>query len=320
MFNRIWPWLKLLVGAGILGVLVWRVGSGAFLAGLRAIDGPALAAALVIGLATTVASAWRWCLVARRLGLPLKLGEAVTEYYRALLLNAVLPAGVLGDVHRAVSHGQQSGAMGRGVRAVFLERFAGQVVLIAVAVVVLLADPGLAGVLPGGDTAIAVVGVVLAAGALAAAARWGRGLLDRSTLPGVMLLSALTVVGHVTMYLVAIRASGLHAPVTTLVPLVVLTLLVMGLPVNIGGYGPREAFAAVAFGAAGLGAAHGVTAAVVYGVLTLVAALPGALVLFLRGQPNRARCVPKVATSAASTSLPLPAVAREGRPMTPDSV
>jgi uncharacterized membrane protein YbhN (UPF0104 family) len=301
LLKKLWPWLRLLIAVGILGVLVSRLGTGVFLDGLRVVDGPTIVAALGIGLLTTVGSAWRWCLVARRLGLPLKLGKAVADYYRALLLNAVLPAGVLGDVHRAVSHGQQSGNVGRGVRAVFLERFAGQVVLIATAVVVLLANPSLAGIgLSTRGLVLLVAGVLVAVAALAAWTRWGRstsavrrgvattladarrGLLDRTTWPGVTLLSALTVVGHIAMYLVAARAAGLDAPVTWLVPLIVLALLVMGLPVNIGGYGPREAFSAVAFGAAGLGAAQGVTTAVVYGVLTLVAALPGVVVLFLR--------------------------------------
>jgi len=40
----------------------------------------------------------------------------------------------------------------------------------------------------------------------------------------------------------------------------------------------------VAFGAAGLGAAQGLTTGVVYGVLALVAALPGALVLLSPSQ------------------------------------
>ena len=54
-------------------------------------------------LLTTVLSAWRWCLVARA---PRAAGcrcrPAVADYYRALFLNAALPGGVLGDVHRAV--------------------------------------------------------------------------------------------------------------------------------------------------------------------------------------------------------------------------
>ena len=61
-----------------------------------------------------------------------------------------------------------------------------------------------------------------------------------------------------------------------------LALLAMGLPFNIGGWGPREAIIPVAFAAAGFGATQGLTAAVVYGVLSLIACLPGAGVLLLR--------------------------------------
>jgi hypothetical protein len=58
-----------------------------------------------------------------------------------------------------------------------------------------------------------------------------------------------------------------------------LILIAMGLPLNVGGWGPREGVAAWAFGAAGLTADLGVSTAVVYGVLVLVASLPGAVVL-----------------------------------------
>ena len=69
----------------MLAVLVWQVGSGPFLAGLRLIDAPALAAALAIGLLTTVCCAWRWSLVAGGLGVRLPLA------YRG---GALLPVGV----------------------------------------------------------------------------------------------------------------------------------------------------------------------------------------------------------------------------------
>jgi hypothetical protein len=48
---------------------------------------------------------------------------------------------------------------------------------------------------------------------------------------------------------------------------------------SVAGWGPREGATAWAFGAAGLGAERGVETAVVYGVLVLVASLPGAAVL-----------------------------------------
>ena len=62
----------------------------------------------------------------------------------------------------------------------------------------------------------------------------------------------------------------------------------MTLPVNIGGWGPREGVAAWAFAAAGLGPSLGVATAVAYGVMVLVASLPGAAVLvaaWLRRSP-----------------------------------
>lgn len=297
--RRFWPWLRLALAVGILVALGVRLGTAAFLDGLRAVDGAAVLAALGIGLLTTVLSAWRWVVIARALGLPLALGTAVSDYYRGLLLNSVLPAGVLGDVDRAVNHGKQSGDVGRGVRAVVFERFAGQAVLISVGVVVLLTQPVLAvDLVPNAGVLAAVVGVLAAAAVLAwrsakvrraLATTWVDarvGLFSRHALPRVVVLSAATLAGHVALFLVAARAAGSAASFAQLVPLIVLALLVMGLPVNIGGWGPREAFLAVAFGAAGLGAAQGLTTGVVYGVLAMVAGLPGVLVLF-RGRASR---------------------------------
>ncbi|WP_344316763.1 lysylphosphatidylglycerol synthase domain-containing protein, partial [Streptomyces javensis] len=150
-------------GVAILGVVLWRLGTGAFVDGLRTVDGLTLLAAVGLGLLTTVFSAWRWCLVARGLRIRLPLGPAVADYYRALFLNAALPGGVLGDVHRAVRHGRDAGDVGRGVRAVVLERVAGQVVLIAVGVAILLARPS-----PALEHAGRLIGGPAAAWALAA--------------------------------------------------------------------------------------------------------------------------------------------------------
>lgn len=83
--------LGTLAGVAILAVLFWRLGTGAFVDGIRRIDGPTVLAALGIGLVTTVFSAWRWALVARGIGIRLPLGAAVADYYRALFLNAALP-------------------------------------------------------------------------------------------------------------------------------------------------------------------------------------------------------------------------------------
>jgi uncharacterized membrane protein YbhN (UPF0104 family) len=297
----LWPWLRALAGLGILVALITRLGSGTVLDGLRSIDTGAVSAALGIGLATTVLNAWRWVLVARGLGLPLGPGEAVAHCYRAVFLNSVLPAGVLGDVDRAVLHGRRAGDLGRAARAVALERCAGTVVAVVVGVAALLTRPELlaaAGgpLVPGAAATVGVVAVVAVLGTwavraphpsrLRATLRTGvadvrAGLLTAATWPGVVLLSVATLAGYLTLFVVAARAAGSRATLGELLPLLVLALLAMTLPVSIGGWGPREAVAAGAFAAGGLGAAQGLTAALVYGVLSLVACLPGGAVLLL---------------------------------------
>jgi hypothetical protein len=118
------------------------------------------------------------------------------------------------------------------------------------------------------------------------------GLLARNTWPGVLALSAAALLGYLGLFLVAARTAGSTVPAGRLLPLLMLALLAMALPVSVGGWGPREAFSAVAFGATGLGAEQGLTIAVTYGVLAFVAALPGAAVLALR------RAAPPVALPA----------------------
>jgi glycosyltransferase 2 family protein len=62
------------------------------------------------------------------------------------------------------------------------------------------------------------------------------------------------------------------------VPIALIVMLAAVLP-NVGGWGPREGVTAWIFGAAGLHAQRGIATAVVYGVMVLVASLPGAVVL-----------------------------------------
>jgi uncharacterized membrane protein YbhN (UPF0104 family) len=288
--GKFWGWLKLAVGVAIVGALMWKLGTKGFVAGLRVLDARDLVAALGIGLATTVLCAWRWCLVARRLGLRLSLGKAVRDYYRALFLNAVLPAGVLGDVQRAVQHGKQEGNVGAGVRAVVLERMAGQAVVIVAGVAVLLVGPARdVGLIIVGVVAVLALAYLVARRSISTGSRWRRtiddvrnGLLARDAWPGVALLSALALAGHITLFLIAMKAAGATQSAEQLLPIVIVALLAMGLPVNVGGWGPREGVTALMFAAAGLGAAQGLTAAVAYGLLGLVASLPGALMLVRR--------------------------------------
>jgi uncharacterized membrane protein YbhN (UPF0104 family) len=105
------------------------------------------------------------------------------------------------------------------------------------------------------------------------------GLLAPHAWPRILLASTGAVTGHALTFLVAAHTAGTSAAPLTVLPLTMLVLLAMSVPTNIAGWGPREGVAAWAFAAAGLGAAQGIAAAVVYGVMVFVASLPGAVVL-----------------------------------------
>jgi hypothetical protein len=180
-------------------------------------------------------------------------------------------------------------------------------------------------------------------------------LLSRRNGPGVAVASVAVLAGHVAMFLLAARVTGSDASAVVLLPLAVLALLAMSLPLNVGGWGPREGVTAWAFGAAGLGAGDGLAVAVVYGVLGFAASLPGVLVpaahwfaslraagrtggappavpepapeapytrlpLSKVSEVSSSKYAVKESTRLASSSFPFSAVPREGRPMTPESV
>ena len=222
--RTVWAVLRPLGGIAILAIIVSRMGTGPFLHGLSAVSGWSLAAAAGITVVTTVCSAWRWSLVARGLGVAVPLRVATAAYYRSQFLNTVLPGGVLGDVDRAVRHGRGAGDVGRGLRAVAWERYAGQAVQLALALSVLLLLPSLVPLTVSLIVAAAVVGV-FGGGLLIRALRprgtssWARtlraagndiqvGLLARRAWPGVALASVVVVAGHLATLFLAARTAG----------------------------------------------------------------------------------------------------------------
>lgn len=304
--GRLRRWLRPLAASALAGVLAWRVGPGAIAQAAQQVDagslGLAVAAAVAVAGVTTVCVAWRWVLVARGFGLSLALPHAVAASYRAQFLNVTLPAGVAGDVHRAVAHGRSVGDVARGAYAVVCERAIGQVVQIALAVAALTIVPSPLQWAAGppwrgaGMWVLAGVGLVVIVG-LGVRRRPGRRESPADPPPrdarsqlsppvfsprvwsAAVVMSVLAVSGHVGTFLLAVRAAGVTETPSHLVPLALLVLLAAAVPLNLGGWGPREGAAAWAFGAAGLGADHGLVVAALYGTLVIAASLPGAVVI-----------------------------------------
>ena len=275
---------------------LWRqVGAAPFKAGLTSLTWQAVAAAVMLTVLTTVCSAWRWQVVARALGLDIGMPGAIRAYYRSLFLNSVLVGGMLGDVHRAVMHGRRVGDLPRGLRAVGWERLCGQLVQATVTVVVLLTlpspvRPAMPYVLGGIAVVVGIAGCAvlvldrasrgarswLTNAARAVAADLRDGLRAPNVWPQLVLASLLVVAGHTATFVIAARVAGSTVSTGELLALLMVVQSALVIPLSIGGWGVREGAAAWAFGAAGLGAAGGVTVATLYAVLMLVAVSPGA--------------------------------------------
>ena len=313
-------------------MLVWRLGTGPFLDGLRAIDGAALAAAA--GIAAGHHGLLRLAVEPGgprpRRRLPLR--AAVAAYYRSQFLNTTLPGGVLGDVHRGVRHGRDVGDVGRGLRAVGWERTAGQVVQVVLPSSCCSRCPSPVQLVDAAASRSRLVAAVArracslagrgrAAGRPAGARRCARsradvraGLLARRAWPASSLgVRAWSSPGTRATFLVAARdRRHRRAARSQLLPLALLVLLAMACRRTSRGWGPREGVAAWAFAAAGLGADQGVATAVVYGVMVLVASLPGRVVL-VGGLAAASGCAGRGAAAAAGVPVVATATApRDG--------
>jgi uncharacterized membrane protein YbhN (UPF0104 family) len=289
--------IRLSASLALLAVAFWSVDLDHALARLAGLSPGWVVLAIALTVPQTVLAAWRWRVTSGALGEPLALVPATGEYYAATFLNQTLPGGVPGDALRAWRHGRKAaGGIGPAVRAVAIERFAGQITLLACLIAGIAIWPG-AWSAAGPIVALAVAALGLAATIIWVATRSpgriGRGakalaIDSRRALLGPwqaqLVLSLLVTASYLAGFWAAGRAIGIDLPIwmtLTLVPAVLLSMLV---PISVGGWGLREATAALLWPLAGLMAADGVAMAAVYGLSVLIGSLPGALVLLVYGR------------------------------------
>ncbi len=292
--------LQALVSIALV-VLLWQVADGAdALAVLRAANPLWIIAALAALTLHTILAAERWRLTAGALGLPLTREHALREYYLAQLVNSTVPGGVVGDAGRAVRSRERAG-LAVAAQAVIVERFAGQVALLATMVIAItvttLAPGGLDAPswmlgLAATITAVSLgaLGLVLASTRLpgrlgarltAFARTAATALLGRSVILRQLALSAGTTASILAAFAFCALAVGLTLPFAAIVTLVPLMLLTMLIPVTISGWGLREGAAVALLPLAGASASASLAASVTFGLVGLVAVLPGVVVVWM---------------------------------------
>jgi hypothetical protein len=283
---------RLAVPMLLIGWVLAELGAEPFRQAGRVVSPTGVAAALALGLVTTLAQARRWRAVA--LGHDAAAGlthwRAVAECYRAAFLNVALPGGWGGDAVRMWRRtrdlqprrsagprqatrdgvGQNGVALSAAVLPILVERSAGSAVLFGAAAAATAGADG--------RLAPALVAVALVASGFAIV---GCRRLAPSARVAVLGWSVVTVAGPLALVAVAGTALGTVTGWREILLVGVILLAASSLPVGLAGFGPRESVAAVTAGMVGLSATQGVSTAVGFGVLVVVSVLPGAAVLVL---------------------------------------
>jgi len=303
-FSRVLRLLQILFAVALL-ILLWRLVEGEQALKLLRSANPLwlIAAFLVISL-QTVLSAVRWQLTAGQLGLALSIGTALREYYLAQIVNQALPGGILGDAGRAVRARGNLGLLTSG-QAVLLERGAGQISLF----VLMLGSLLITFFMPSGVAwpawllvtialllvacfAIAVFLLLVARNSSGKVGRFfaGLGRASRSAFfPSSVfwrqtLLSLGTAICNVAGFTFAAWAIGFQLSFLVALAVVPMILTAMLLPLTISGWGLREGVAVALFPLVGATATQGLVASMTFGVICLLAALPG--LVFTRSSGN----------------------------------
>ena len=292
-------YLKAFAAIVLLLLVAWFIDLGEAILQLQRTDWRWLLPAFAIVQLQIVLSAVRWRITAYRLGQDLTFGRAVSEYYLATFANLSLPGGVSGDAAR-VYRNRQTPALSIAVHAVMLERLAGQVALLLTSLAGFFLWPVLMqGSVPAFGakvlliTVIAVTCVVLLGVLLV---RWAPDRITRLVrefgpamrvawwsdrqwiVQGV--LSLAVVATYMLVFLFSSYAVRAPLPVAALLTLVPLVLLSMMIPLSIGGWGIREAAAAVLWPLAALSAESGIATSIVYALVSMLGCLPGLALLF----------------------------------------
>lgn len=292
--------VRVAVSATLLVIVARLIDLGAVAERLAALDAGWVALGLVLTVGQMALLSWRWRYTAARLRIELPFRTAIGEYYLGMMLNQVLPGGVVGDVSRAWRHARTSAPSGAAVRAVVLERVSAQVVMTTTAIVSVLFLPVASGRARVAVVAIAV-GTLLALVAVGLRrappdSRLGRiwsdtrhAVLSRDAFLVQLVTAAVLVASYLALYLIAARAVGVDTPLPRLLPLVAPVLMTMLVPVTVAGWGVREGAAAGLWSMVGLTPEEGVAISVAYGLLVLVSTLPGILVLMAPALAGRSR-------------------------------
>ena len=299
MWKRLANWaIKLGLTGGSLAYLLHKVDLEAAWQAGRHISPWFFVLAIALQGVQVAICAGRWQVVLHAIGARLGFWRAAELFSIGNFFGQILPGAVGGDAIRMLATRRAGLDLGASINSVLLERAA---TVYALVLLTTLAEPALIGRLPDGPfiwlfpalTVGATLGLIVQSQLDRVPESWTRfrivrgfGLLAADTRKcffrprnGAPVM-AVALLGHINLAMVVwVLALGLDAPVALVDCLVLVppVILIATLPISIAGWGTREVAMVTMFGFIGVPSAQATALSVLFGISTLLIALPGGL-------------------------------------------
>jgi glycosyltransferase 2 family protein len=324
--------IQLALSGALIAYLVWQIDIGTTAEQIGSSNPLYLLAALAIFVASIWPLAWRWQILLASKGIHEPLGWLTKLYFVGYAVSQVLPTTVGGDAVRILEHARRRPeAKGEAAGAVLMERAvgsAGTLVLVAVGLVLAAGRYDSIEVLV--RIEFASVALVLLFGILVFSRRantflqervFPRGQAVRLQRPLAALWTALhgyrserralALVLAISAALQLVRTFAIwacgEAVGVNLSPLVYIILgpllfLIMMIPITVNGLGVRESFFVFFLGRFGVEPDAAFAVGFLFFAVTLVAGLPGGLILAWRSVRGGSAATPKTERAPAETN------------------
>jgi uncharacterized protein (TIRG00374 family) len=308
--------LQLLVSAGLIGYLVWKIDVGQTVHNIATSNLLYVVAAWAIYVATLLPMAWRWQVLLASKGVHEPLTWLAKLYLIGYAASQVLPTGIGGDAVRIVEHlRKRPDVKGETAAAVLMERVVGSAgILVVVAIGLALAVGRYSHIGPFIWVEGASVAVLLVLGLLlfsrranaflqkhifprGAAVRLHRPLSSVWTAlhgyrwrPQALVLALIVSIAVQFVRIIVIwlcgEAVGVHVSPLVYVILGPLLFLVTMVPVTVNGLGVRESFFVFFLERFGVNADAAFAAGFMFFAVTIATAFPGGIIFAWRSLRN----------------------------------
>jgi len=303
MWKSVASWaIKIALTAASLAYLLQKVDLAAAWQTGRTLPLGYFLAAIGLQAVQIVICALRWQAILRAISSPLPFMRAVGLFLIGNFFGQILPGAVGGDAVRIVATRRAGLGLAASINSVMLERAA---TVYALVLLTTLAEPALLNRLPQTPglwlfpalTIGATFGLIFLAELDRLPESWRQWKLVRGfvqlaadtrvcflRVKNAVPIMGIALLGHVNLaVLIWVLGVGLGAPVGLIDCLVLVppVILVATLPISIAGWGAREVAMITVFGLIGVPAAQATAMSVLFGLSTILIALPGGVLLLM---------------------------------------